>query len=124
MRDILVNSIHNIKIKPIDEEDVDAIRNYIRMFKQDKSITKEFRNRFNIDLKSLIAFGDTKDVSTSLLREIIPKLKNGEFLCYIVPKPLIVMHEDLTSSWNCLLLKCGKPKYVIIYKDGQTTVKK
>ncbi len=119
MRDIVVNETNNIKIRCIDENDVIDIRNYIRMFKTDESITKEFKNRFGIDLKSIIAFGDTEDVPKGLLKDIIPKVKQQEYQCYLIPKPLIVIHEDLGSSWNCLLLKCGKPKNVIIYRDGK-----
>ena len=119
MRDFIVNEQNNYKLKRIDEEDVDAIRNYIRIYKKDESITTEFYNRFKLQLTSIIAYGDTENVKPELLKAIIPKLNQNEYVCYVTPKPLIVMHEDVRSSWNCLLLKCGKPEYIIIYKDGK-----
>ncbi len=124
MRDVVVNETNNILIRNIDENDVVDIRNYVRMFKTDKSIEAEFVNRFKIKLKNVIAFGDTADVSTTLLKDIIPKVRQDEFCCYLIEKPLIVMHQDLKSSWNCLLLKCGNPKYVIIYRNGTERAKK
>lgn len=124
MREIIVHQVNNIKMKAIDEEDVKDIRKYIIIFKKDPTISKEFKNRFKISIETLIAFGKTDKVSTNILRDIIPKLENGEYKCYLVPKPLIVMHEDLQSSWSCLLLKCGNPKHVMIYKDGQSRAEK
>lgn len=119
MRDIIVNQNNNIKLRCIDEQDVIDIRKYIKLFKTDESINTEFENRFKINITSIVAFGGTDDVSVNLLRDIIPKRCQDEYICYIVPEPLIVMHEDIKSSWHCLLLKCGKPKNVIIYKDGK-----
>ncbi len=124
MRDVVVNETNNILIRRIDENDVIDIRNYIRMYKTDQSIEVEFKNRFGIKLKSLIAFGNTDDVTGTLLKDIIPKVRQDEYCCYLVEKPLIVMHQDLKSSWNCLLLKCGNPKNVIIYRNGTEGTKK
>lgn len=122
--DYLINESINAYIRIIDEEDVKDIKNLISQYRQGVKLNGEFKLKYGFDLKKLMAYGDCNKVSYNLLKKIIPEQKktnklpysiHGNYHCYAVKDPTIVLHEDRNSSWNCLLEILGNPELVLIY---------
>lgn len=127
MKKILVNDLldYNIYLIGISEEENGFVKEIARDYKAGKKRFAEFLNRFNIDLNNVLAYGETSDVSHKLLDNIIPQTryplaprpKMNSYHCYATNSPSIVMHEDLKSSWKCLMTMVNNPEYVLIYKE-------
>ena len=121
MNDKLINEDTNIYIRIIDEEDDSFIKDAISKPKLEAA--EDINNRFGLNIKNIICFGNTNEVTNKLLNDIIPEIdyplapraKSKSYKCYCNDNPSIVLHEDTTSSWNCLMLTLNNPKYVLIY---------
>jgi len=110
-------------IMSITEPQYNIIEDVIKI-KSKSERDEEFNKHFNMSINCMIAYGETSDVDTSLLRVLIPeetypmqpRARHKSYKCYANSKPSIVMHEDLASSWNCLMSVMNNPKYCLIYK--------
>lgn len=123
-REYLINEDSKIYMKPITEHDLIPIKAFIDEFKAKVNRGLEFEKEYGVSMKKLIAYGDTKKLSFTLLKNIIPTLpKNpmhprpvhGAYHCYVMKEPTMVIHETIYESWNCLLEMSGNPEYALIY---------
>lgn len=143
--EFLVNEPANIYIRSISEEDETNIRNIaVEYTKNKKKATTDFKKLFGVDITHVIAFGETERVNSKILNKIIPdtsvdrqihksyespriELSNStvankkygkQYKCYAIPTPSIIMHEDIRSSWNCLMSVLNRPDRVLIYSKS------
>jgi hypothetical protein len=124
MRKIVVNADLNYYMILLTDEQMSILDHIYDNLKHPDSKGLMIKT-FNIEIKNVIAYGNTKEVTKSMLREIIPEYKDGNlprphtahYKCYATNKPSIVIHEDPESSWKCLLNTINNPEFVLIYKD-------
>lgn len=141
-KEVLVNRPANIYLQVISEEQTRTIKDIAVDFKSNKErADSSFKELFGVTIKNVIAFGRTDKVSSQMLNKIIPDvdrdrqvdrsheiprielsastIKNkkygSQYKCYAVPTPSVIMHEDIRSSWNCLMSVVNHPEYVLIY---------
>jgi hypothetical protein len=123
MNKVTVNEAKQVYIIPLNDEQIDILETVLQTPKSPETKDTILRE-FDIDVKSIIAYGDTDDVSKGLLSNIIPtddnpmhaKTTNGHYKCYVSDSPSIPVHEDVMSAWKCLMIKLAKPKNVLIFK--------
>ena len=138
MAEILINEKSNVWCKPITEEDVEYIRKCRQIIKdiddnrsiKEKEKAKEpiydgFKRKLGIKYKSIIVFGSTENKpDRKFLNKIIPVDDKGRknennhsvYKCFVIDHvSTVVLHEDMGSSWNCLMTKINKPKCLIVY---------
>lgn len=124
---IVINPHTKINMIVLTEEEVEHIRSIVdRLKKGCDQCTKEFQDKYGIPPRNVLSFGDTSSVSVTLLNKIIPKHnytsaprpKIGSFHCYVVHDPTIVLHEDVFSSWNCLMHSASNPKFILIFSKN------
>ena len=104
----------------------------------DSNIKNEeyIKDNFGIIDTDIITYGDTSEISDKILGKIISQVTTEHkifninvnrssielrkhYECFVVKdyhKRYVPIHEDLKSSWNCILAKYHNPKYVLIYK--------
>lgn len=122
-----VNSAVNmIKITESESKHVSELK--VKYKKENQTIAMEqFEKLFGFQISRIVAHGSTKDVSLSFLRSIIPqahyKLQprhiSGSYRCYAKKEnetTNLVLHENVESSWSCLMSVTGRPDYVLLYK--------
>jgi len=144
------NNSYKYFIETIDKNTSLEIDNYIKLYKtyrmldNKREVEKEVYEKFNIKLKDIIAYGDTSDISLTILNKIIDTIEINDFRsvkpttvkvykCFTtrhkrsddkqtgtIPGFVhngVISHEDKHSSWNCLMGVLNHPKYCLIYKE-------
>ena len=122
--EVLVNPYKDIFLKAIDEEDVLFIKDVVNDYKKGVKRNADFMQKFGIELKSVMSYGKTDEVSRKMLDELIPeetyplapRPREKSYYCYASKAPSIVLHEEITSAWQCLMNTLGNPEYALIYK--------
>jgi hypothetical protein len=135
------NKSQNVYVEGVDEDMTSLIRANIKLyFNNVNKDIKELANKFFIkefktDVKNIIAFGKSSEVSEAFLEGFIPfvTVSHGQEIiksakCYNSFDPDeykrsmynlstcgLVVHETCLSSWLCILEKLGSPEYTIIY---------
>jgi len=120
-REFEVNDVVNMIV--ITEDENNLIKTLIKDY-GNKQNQEQFKKLFNTEISRTVMFGSTDDVTISSLRSIIPTVnyrlmprhESGSYRCYANENPSIILHENVESSWNCLMQVSGRPQYVLIYK--------
>ena len=124
-------------VKGITEDFNNELKHDIYIAKISKNST-EFKNKYNIELIDVEAFGDVK-VSEEFISKYIPftiyhpfgnkEVLSKSCMCYAIKnfditpysiKYMASVHYDCKSSWNCLLELLNNPKFTLIYKKHDT----
>lgn len=122
---MIINDSLNVSIIVLNNGDYEFVKEIIEDYKKGKLRNYEFNQKFNIDLKQVMSFGDPKEVTKQFLEKFIPEVNNKliprpnhkSYKCFVSKTPSIVLHEDAKSSWNCLMAKLNNPSNVLIYKN-------
>lgn len=79
---------------------------------------EQFKKTYNIDVKHIVAMGES-NAPVNILRDVLQYDKLYGYNCYAIPNPtgLVKLHEDVRSSWNCLMAVMGAPKLLIMFKE-------
>ncbi len=117
----VVNQDAKIYIRIIDDDDLAIIKEAIQNHKSTK-YEDMISTRFGITLTKIICYGESDTMTRNILNNIIPSYSNKlltktvkMYHCFVNGSPSIIMHEDVVSSWNCLMTKLNNPKLVVIY---------
>ena len=131
-----INSInkHTILAAIVDEKESTHYTELIKSYEAEKDenlkakLKDKFIEAFNFNPDFALLSGDTDYISKKGLEEIIEekpvkRATNGySYTCFgndgDKNKP-IVIHEDIYSSWNCLMEYLKYPKYLVIIKVPQ-----
>lgn len=74
-------------------------------------------------IDSIIAIGNTSEISETQLDKVIPSKDNlkNNYWCYskkdFSSNPTCIIHDSARSSFHCIMELLKKPKYCIIYKE-------
>lgn len=148
---VILNEINGktIYVEVVDTDTNLVIKGHIKTYyynpnKDEKEkANKFFIDKYGINIKSILAFGETNTISETFLQSFIPfvnivieekdrskptvvrKIRSAK--CYqqedydyanaLHDKSTcgLVIHESCLSSWLCILEKLGKPTHTIIY---------
>jgi hypothetical protein len=121
-------------VKPMTEEENNQFKVEAYNAKAHK-LASEFREKYNIDIADVAAFGSV-NVSEHFMLDYIPHHFYHPFdktthlvkscKCYAIKNHNYkesTIHFDCLSSWNCVLSILNNPKFVLIYtKDINNAV--
>lgn len=135
--DCVVHSLNEDESNDLRKR-TDKYRLYYKSPVSDKdkmlALKKKFLKDYSFEITDIIAEGKTDTIKTKTLTKFIPtttinkhtnSLKEKDkaernvvtkCFCGADIRTGLIIHEDLGSSWNCLLDSLGQPKYVVIYK--------
>ncbi len=123
---------YDIIIQSINEELMDKINIAIEQNRfNDDNLKENIDKDFNIDIintsipckiSDIYLIGDIKEISSSTLHNLIPRINQYEYKCYVSNhKHQTPIHESVKCSYNCALQALNNPKYAIIYKRDKCT---
>lgn len=120
----------------ITEDESIAAENDVTTLSED-----EILELYGVEKKDILYIGKCDTIPYSFLDFIIPhKLQRSinsisihdknliaSYKCVKIPyehfvKTHTIIHYDRSSAWNCIVEYLGNPEFVIIFKDGTTSV--
>jgi hypothetical protein len=133
------DNVYDYFIAPITNYDTWNIDKYITSYKASRipdskaTILSKFKGEYGMHIENLIVYGDSNVASHHVLKDVIDSRvyihRLGDdvneqikaYKCFDTPNAeyrigITAIHSDSLSSWKCLLIKIGNPKFTIVYK--------